>query len=311
MASSCSPVPAAAPQSAKPNMCMPTADDAIVQPERTQAEILDSWFATARAAPPTATFGELLVRLGAAQLDAPYSRAKGSGAPRATAIHLKKFGCVSFVENTLAVARCAWLGEEHADCFLSQLQALRYRDGGQGDFAARLHYFSEWLLVNENRGLIERHDGGHCGRSRPRRFNFITRHRRRYPAMSTRADRRQMRKRERKLSRTPIAVVPRARVRSAVASLSDGDIVAVVGLKSGLLVSHTGFAMRDEAGTMRLLHASSKEGRVVLSKGTLSNYVYLYKRGAMFARPLAPAHSNTTCAPGRALQPRTTDLARR
>jgi len=59
--------------------------------------------------------------------------------------------------------------------------------------------------------------------------------------------------------------------------VNNGDIVAFVTAQEGLDVAHVGFAVR-KGKSLRLLHASQKEGKVVISKKTLADYLKSNKR---------------------------------
>jgi hypothetical protein len=67
--------------------------------------------------------------------------------------------------------------------------------------------------------------------------------------------------------------------------IRDGDLIAMTTNTEGLDVQHVGFAVRVK-NRIHLLHASSKEGKVVLSKKTLYRHLMQSKvrSGIMVAR---------------------------
>ena len=67
--------------------------------------------------------------------------------------------------------------------------------------------------------------------------------------------------------------------------IRDGDLIAITTNTEGLDVQHVGFAVREK-NRIHLLHASSKEGKVVFSKKTLYGYLMESKTrsGIMVAR---------------------------
>ena len=67
--------------------------------------------------------------------------------------------------------------------------------------------------------------------------------------------------------------------------IEDGDIIAVTSNVEGLDVQHVGLAARVK-NRIHLLHASSSEGKVVLSKKTLYRYLMQSRTrsGIMVAR---------------------------
>jgi len=81
-----------------------------------------------------------------------------------------------------------------------------------------------------------------------------------------------MRSVERAISRRPLFVIPKKRVRGLEARIRDGDLIAITTTTEGLDVQHVGLAARVK-NRVHLLHASSVEGKVVLSKETLNRYL--------------------------------------
>lgn len=79
-----------------------------------------------------------------------------------------------------------------------------------------------------------------------------------------------MKKIERSLSTRTVNYLPKARLPFAGLSwIKDGDIIAFVSNIPGLDISHLGIAMYVD-GKLTLLHASSQEKKVVISKVALS-----------------------------------------
>lgn len=85
-----------------------------------------------------------------------------------------------------------------------------------------------------------------------------------------------MRRTERRLSRSPFYVIGKERVSRIQDDIQPGDLIAFTTNQEGLDVAHVGLAVR-ERGRLRLLHASRREGAVVVSRETLS--AYLRRRG--------------------------------
>jgi hypothetical protein len=94
---------------------------------------------------------------------------------------------------------------------------------------------------------------------------------------------------ETRLSQTPVNVLDKDQLAKAQSKLQAGDLVAIVTNKPGGLISHVGFIWKDEHGGSHFLHASSYHQHVMLT-GDVAGYVSRWpdRRGALFARPLAP-----------------------
>lgn len=196
------------------------------------------------------------------------------------------FDCVTFVENSLAIA-LARRGPESLG-YPGQLERLRYRRGKRDGYISRLHYFSEWIQDNAERGLVRDCSAALGGVPDPRPLHFMTRHREAYPALRHDATFRALRQVERQLNQRPRHYIPRERVPQILDRLEDGDILAITTTVDGLDVSHVGLACRQPNGDVHLLHASSAGQAVELSSGPL--LAFLRERegrsGIMVARPI-------------------------
>ena len=235
-------------------------------------------------------FGEFLERVARAQVDTPYDPSLQVGADETFRAELRRFECVSFIESSLAVARCAWRGQPNESCFVWEVLGLRYRSGMMSDYTSRLHYFEDWLEDNRGRWRLRDVTRELGGTPVTRSFFYLTQHAGAIPALSSPDARRAMAEVESRLSSRSQTVVGRERIRGAVGNLRDGDIVAITGNKPGRLVTHAGFISIGETGAARLVHASSYHGRVVATRQDLADYVLRRpeRRGVIVARPVAP-----------------------
>ena len=260
---------------------------------------LAGWLRTLRSqglADATAPLGPAVARVGELALGAPYvaytleQYLKDGGRPadEPLTLHLDRFDCVSLVEACLAVARAARKGADAGwDDFAAEIERMRYRDGKREGYASRLHYFSEWILDGERRGLV-RDLGAELGGEEDRRpLRFMSEHRASYPALADEAAFRAIGQMERRLDAHPRRVIPTARIPQVQDRIQSGDVLAFATSIAGLDVTHTGLAYRDRAGVMRVLHAPLSGGAVEVSKTTLPEYVAAIRRatGILVARP--------------------------
>jgi hypothetical protein len=253
-----------------------------------QPEILQRWFDAVGEAQPDEDFGHLLMRTARAQLGAPYSLAQTSGeAPRCD---LASFNCVTLVESALAAARCIWIRERTAGCFADELTNIRYRDGEEAGEAARLYYLSDWLEDVERRGLAESLTAALGGRAVQQRFFHLTQTAQGNPAPPDAAVLAAVWRTEVELSARRHWLLPRDQIKASLPQLRDGDIIAIDRRIPGLLGGHRGIVMHDARGRVQLLHASSRQGRVVTTRADLAAYVdrFARSRGIVVARPLPP-----------------------
>lgn len=186
-------------------------------------------------------------------------------------IRLDAFDCVTFVETTLALWRS---GLKSYDDFAAELQKIRYRNGKIDGFASRLHYATDWLRNNASMGIVDNITQQLSTRMLPLELNFMTSHRGRYPAL--RNDFKQLiaiRDIEKSLShKRGNFFVPKRDVACIDSLIPEGAIIAITTNIEGLDCAHIGLAVKRDGAT-HLLHASSSQKQVCISKKTLAEYL--------------------------------------
>lgn len=197
-------------------------------------------------------------------------------------IKLDGVDCTTFVEYMSAAMLGRIYNPTPGDsCFQRFVQALRYRDGKRGDYSTRKHYFSEWISDNERQGLMHEITASIPGaKSRKKTINFMTSNRSLYPALATsRSITDKVAATERMLSEQPTWFIPRTHVHKIYKNLQEGDIIAFVADRDGLDVLHCGFVWwpEPEYREPQLLHASSSEGHVTITRIPLADYVLAFK----------------------------------
>ena len=256
---------------------------------------LQKWYDGVGAPLAHETFGAYLARTAFFQQGAGYEPAQTPTAPEKLRVELSRFECVTFIESSLAVARCGFRGEPTESCFERELVATRYRGGTLSDYASRLHYFDDWIDDNEARKRVENLTSALGGEPVTRSyFHISSRVLPRSPPSDVSKETlaaltREVEATESRLSRTPHLVLSRDRAPGVQDRLEDGDLVAFVRERSGLLIHHAGFVYRA-GGKPRLLHASSYHGRVVLTREDVASYLTRRpeRLGLLVARPLRP-----------------------
>jgi len=210
--------------------------------------------------------------------------------PETLVVRFDGFDCVTFVETVLALARSAQANDSTYAGFARRLVEQRYRGGGPVGYCGRLHYFTDWLADNAERGLVRPLGEDLDGRPLRDTLDFMSTHRSAYDRFATNDSLFAcVQKMERHLTarqqRTPLRYVPQDSIRSIANRLQAGDIVALVSSIDGLDVAHTGLVHVAPDGTRGLLHASLSDGVVV--SPDLQRYVQKIDRqiGMVVARP--------------------------
>lgn len=237
----------------------------------------------------TLPIGDLMQRIGTGLLGAPYEAGLLDRSPdEPLVVDLERFDCVLFVETVLALARGVAVESWDFDGFRGRIEEQRYRDGRREGYCSRLHYFSEWILDNERRGIVTNVTAGLGGVPLGKRLDFMGTHRESYPLLADDSLYAEVLAMERRLEGLEILHVPQDRIRDVYPLLEAGDIVALTTRVEGLDVSHTGLVVDTGDGGRGLLHAALDRG-VVLSPD-LQSYVQNNRSqvGIVVARPRDP-----------------------
>lgn len=233
-------------------------------------------------------FAMELVAIGKTFLGTPYvAKTMEVGQEESLVITLEGLDCTTYVENVLAFALVKQQQDPSFNSFVKWLEKIRYRDGKLNGYASRLHYFTEWISDNEEKGLVQNITASLGGEEVDKTLNFMSAHRDLYPYLADDNSFEQILETEKKLKQQPLCVVSQDMLAKNEDVLQSGDIIALATSIDGLDVTHTGFAIRTTDGRIHLLHASSS-GAVEISELPLVDYLKKIKNntGVIVARPL-------------------------
>jgi N-acetylmuramoyl-L-alanine amidase-like len=215
--------------------------------------------------------------------------------PEHLVIDFRGLDCVTFVENSFALARFVTSGGQAllADRPAAEarygvlLEQLRYRDGVIDGYPSRLHYFSDWIADNARRGLVTDVTREIGGVRDDEPIDFMTTHTDAYRQLSDPANVERLREVEQRLTEAGHWYVPQDRIAAVSDRIQDGDIIAVTSTVSGLDVAHTGIALWVD-GSLRLLNAPLVGDSVQISELSLADRVLGIKGqdGILVARPV-------------------------
>ena len=237
----------------------------------------------------TLPIGDLVVKMGRTLLGIPYrENTLEQPGEEHLVVNLHELDCVTFCENSLALARTIKQHSNTPAAFEAQLRLIRYRGGVITGYGSRLHYFAEWIADNEAKGVVRnitRHLGG---RRDTRSITFMSHHRDAYPRLADADALASIKAAEQRLNTARRYVLTKDMVRLRQGSLRNGDIVGITTSIAGLDCSHTGIVLEAQ-GAVKLLHASLTGNRVMISKGSLAAYLDAHAddTGIIVARPTA------------------------
>jgi hypothetical protein len=230
--------------------------------------------------------GELMLEIGKFFLGAPYvAGTLETKRAEHLVVNLKEYDCFTFVENVVALAWLIKLQGKSFEAFLELLRKIRYRKGRLQGYSSRLHYFSDWIHDNQKKGLVRDVTVEIGGRPLRKAITFMTTNPDTYPPLKNAANLRRMKSVERTINTRSLFFIPKRALRGLEDRIRDGDLIAITTNREGLDVQHVGLSARMK-NRIHLLHASSTEGKVVLSQKTLYRYLMesRARSGIMVAR---------------------------
>jgi len=209
----------------------------------------------------------------------------------ALVINFMGLDCVTFLESTISAVRTLHISEKNDFAtFAENLEELRYRAGKLQGYASRLHYTSEWMEQNAQKGFGTLVNGDNFV---PKEFklNFMSIHADSYPLLSNKTHLASIIEMEKRIS-PKLFFLPKEKISLSEKDLHHGDMFGIVTRIKGLDIAHTGFIYKKN-GVSYLLHASSANGKVEISELSLSNYLKKSKSqtGIVVFRWLDTVHS--------------------
>ena len=226
------------------------------------------------------------------------NRSKNTSSQETLTASLQQFDCVLFVETALALAQTFHqpnLTDVQAETlFFNRLQQYRYRNGTLIDYCSRLHYFSDWILDHDRRGLVQEMGRSLGGVPLDRSLTFMSQNWEKYPVLVAHPEFRTcIAETETAIDTSSVFYLPTQQITQHYSKLQPGDVVGIVTRMKGLDVTHSGLVYQrlDAYGAARssktgLLHASVRSGIKISSD--LATYVAGVDGaiGIVVARPL-------------------------
>jgi cell wall-associated NlpC family hydrolase len=207
--------------------------------------------------------GEILQELGVQYLGLPYLTGPLDGFGREVLVcRLDGFDCFTFLEAVLAAARGVAVQDYSYESYVERTREQRYRDGVMTDYCSRLHYYTEWISDNEEKGLVNNITPDIGGIRLDKEYSFMSEHRESYPRLAENDSMYQcISQVEDQLNRTlEYFYIPQDSIHVAYDKMLAGDLIATSTDIEGLDVTHTGMVYRGDDGSTGLLHASTSGG---------------------------------------------------
>ena len=193
-------------------------------------------------------------------------------------VNTRQLDCTTLVETVTALTLCAYRHLFTWRDYLNALMAMRYRNGQMGDYTSRIHYFTEWITLNSEAGIVTEIQTPDPPFSAIQHVNvnYMSQHPQSYKALREHPEYlAPIREMEQRITGGNFRFIPKQMVKNQALlrqAVSDGDIIAITCKKAGLDIAHLGFAVWKD-GRLHLLNASMLHKKVVEEPMTLYQYL--------------------------------------
>ena len=224
--------------------------------------------------------GDIITEIGKSFLGTDYvAHAIEKDGEEQLVINLTGLDCTTFLENAVVFSRLIKKGKTSFEDYEKELIYLRYRDGKIDKYPSRLHYFSDWINNNQQKGIVKDITEEIGGEQISFNLNFMSTHPDAYmhlkenpsfiPVIA---------KQEKEISSRTYYYIPKVKISSIEDKIHNGDLIAFTTNIKGLDISHVGIAVKNEDGRIHLLHAPQVGSKVMISDVPLSEYVKSVKK---------------------------------
>lgn len=190
-------------------------------------------------------------------------------------VNLDELDCTTLVDVVMALSYSVGENRLSWQDFLYNLQRMRYRNGEINGYGSRLHYNCDWAIDNIHRGNFT-DVTTRLARAKyiVRSIDFMSAHRDRYPALADSATFEKIQSIESNYRnhRFPYIKTHDLGYKDVKDALREGDILAFVSNIKNLDVTHMGIVVKEN-GTIKVLHASSTNGKVEISASPIEDFV--------------------------------------
>jgi len=235
---------------------------------------------------------EIIIEIGKSFIGTDYTASTLEiGTKEKLVIFLVGLDCYTFLESSLAIARCIKSGKTTFEDYQKEILNLRYRDGKLIEYPSRLHYFIDWIYDLNKRGIGKDITKELGGVPYKKKINFMSAHSDSYKRLKNNKkfiD--EIKKVESDINSRQYFYIPEDDIEKIEYKLKSGDIIGITTNIDGLDISHTGIAYRSDDGRIQLLHAPNVGYKVQISEKPLTEYLKSNKKqtGIIVLRPNQP-----------------------
>ncbi len=218
---------------------------------------------------------KIIVEVGKSFLGDPYkAHTIEQNGEEQLVINLREFDCTTFLENVLALSRCIKNEKTTFEDFENELKNIRYRNGKIDKYPSRLHYFSDWIFNNEQKGIVKDITKELGGEKIQFSLNFMSTHPELYSKLKENPDIIPIiKKQEEEINKRTYYYIPKEKVKEIENKIEPGDLIAFTTNVKGLDIGHVGIAVKSGDNRIHILHAPIPNTDVQITELPLSEYV--------------------------------------
>jgi len=206
-------------------------------------------------------------------------------------INLTGLDCTTFLETSLAFARCIKKGKTSFEDYQNELTFIRYRDGKIDKYPSRLHYFSDWIFNNQQKGIVKDITEEIGGKKIKFDVNFMSENPKYYKQLQENPEFiAVISKQEKEINSRQYYYIPEDDIEKLESKIQSGDLIALTTSDKGLDIGHVGLAIKMDNGRIHFLHAPLAGSKVQITESPLSDYAKKIKKhtGIIVLRVLEP-----------------------
>ncbi len=194
-------------------------------------------------------------------------------------INLTGLDCTTFLETTLTFARCIKKGKTSFEDYQKELMFIRYRDGKIDKYPSRLHYFSDWIFNNQQKGIVEDVTKEIGGKPIKFKVDFMSENPDLYKQLKSNPTFIPIiKKQESEINKRQYYYLPENDIEKSESKIKSGDLIALTTSDKGLDIGHVGIAIKMDDGRIHFLHAPLAGKKVQITEMPLSEYTKKIKK---------------------------------
>jgi hypothetical protein len=153
-------------------------------------------------------------------------------------INLTGLDCTTFLETSLALARCIKSGSTTFEDYKKELTLIRYRDGIIDEYPSRLHYFSDWIYNNIKKEIVKDVTKELGGEEIKFNVEYMSAHPESYKHLKENPDFIPIiRKQEKEINERTYYYIPKTKVKAIETKIKTGDLIAITSSVKGLILT--------------------------------------------------------------------------